>query len=155
MVSPDRAVRHRRSRHLVVYWRPAARRAMVFNYATRQRAELTPQQFALLDFCDTWRSAAELVEQLRISHRQVGRLTDELSKKGLLLTSGQRLPPAEHQMAALDAWAPEAGFFHSATKDVPFAAYGSDLWHRRRRAAIDPLPSLHTQHPGRFPIALS
>lgn len=116
-VKPGKRVR--RSRHLVLYWRRD--RFIVHNYATGAKVEGDPLLCRLLDYCGEWRTADEIRARLGLGSASVVRtLVARLVSRGLLDRSDRPESPQSASMGRLDRWNPEAGFFHTATKDVRF-----------------------------------
>jgi SagB-type dehydrogenase family enzyme len=129
--------RFRRARHLVLYWQGS--RLVVHNYATGQRVVTPPSLSRLLDHCSQWRSQKEIASAVDVPVRLLGALLRKLVDRSLLERSDRPEDPRTRAMAALDAWNPEAGFFHSATKDVRFWPAREALRQARaqaRRAAM-------------------
>lgn len=112
-------IRFRRSPHLVCYWSGGA--FVLQNYATGVRAGAHPLTCELLDFFERWRPANDLFrEKPSIPRRRLGALISLLVRGTFLHQDGRAVPPSEHAMDAWASWNPAAGFFHAATRDVPY-----------------------------------
>ena len=131
--------RFRRARHLVLYWRGS--RLVVHNYATGQRVVTPPSLSRLLDHCSQWRSQNEIASAVDAPPGVLGALLRRLVDRSLLERSDRPEDPRTRAMAALDPWNPEAGFFHSATKDVRF-------WPAREAASTGPRASASSADAG-------
>jgi SagB-type dehydrogenase family enzyme len=71
--------------------------------------------------CDKWRTLGAIVKALpAVPPAIVPKYVDRLVRAGILYRSDREQPAAEHLMTQLAPWNPEAGFFHTATKDVRF-----------------------------------
>ena len=113
------AARFRRSPHLVAYWRNGSLRLV--NYATRDTSEANPLVCELLNFCWDWRTLSEIEHGLSAPPSPLmPALVERLVSLSLLLRSDRPVDSRVVAMDALGPWNPEVGFFHSATKDVPF-----------------------------------
>jgi len=110
--------RFRRARHLVFYWR--GDRFVVHNYATGRRVRAAPSLCRLLDCCADWKTGDEIASVLRVPARLLMPLIRRLVAESLLAQSNRAEDSRTRAMASLDAWNPEAGLFHTATKDVRF-----------------------------------
>lgn len=133
-------VRVRRAPHLVAYWRNGT--FILRNYATGEASRVSPVLLLVLDCCRDWTSAEEILARLpAASPATVTRAVARLTARTLLERSDRPRDPRVAGMSALDPWNPEAGFFHTATKDVRF-------WSPRRarreavaRAELTPMPA--------------
>jgi SagB-type dehydrogenase family enzyme len=110
---------YRRSPHVVCYWKHGE---FVFhNYATRRLAGASPIACDVLDFCSDWKSLADLAAYKPDVTRPLLRtLVSTLLDLTLLQASDCPPSDAERAMDRFSRWNPEAGFFHTATKDVEF-----------------------------------
>jgi SagB-type dehydrogenase family enzyme len=130
----------RRSQHLVLYWRRG--RLVVHNYATGERAQGDAFLCRLLDYCSRWRTADAIARTLDSGdHDLVQRLLSRLVSRGFLEQSGRPQDPRARAMHAFDRWNPEAGFFHTATKDVKFWPPLEAARHARFQARSSAMPS--------------
>lgn len=112
-------MRFLRSPHLVAYWRSQS--LFIVNFATRTTAPSTPLVCEILDFCSEWRTLRQIEARIPAAFTPLlPRLLDRLVALSLLVDSVQPLDSRVKRMGSLDAWNPEAGFFHAATKDVQF-----------------------------------
>jgi len=146
------AVRFRRAAHLVVYWR--AGRLIVSNYATGRRAHAAPALLHLLDICATWKTTAEIGGALGMPARNLAPLVRRLVERSLLDRSDRATDPRTRAMAALDRWNPEAGFFHTATKDVRFWSAGEAVRQARAQAKRERMPAAVKRYRGAQSFAL-
>jgi SagB-type dehydrogenase family enzyme len=132
--------RLRRSRHLVLYWR--RERLIVHNYATGAKVEGDALLCRLLDYCSEWRSPNDIRTRLGLgSASAVRTLLARLVSRGLLDRSDRPQTAQSAAMGALDRWNPEAGFFHSATKNVQFWSPLDAARKARAQAATWPMPA--------------
>ncbi|HWP99766.1 MAG TPA: SagB family peptide dehydrogenase [Vicinamibacterales bacterium] len=131
--------RYRRSRHLVGFWQDG--RFVLRNYAMRRSAEATPLVCELLGFLEDWRSLDELARLCpAVPQRLLGRLLTELERRTLVHREDRGPSAAERAMDAFGSWNPAAGFFHTATRDVPFLDPREAERRLRRRARHEPMP---------------
>jgi len=115
-----RAGHVRRSPHLVAYWR--GRTFLVHNCATGVKVEVPPNACELLSFCDEWTKPADIEQQGFVPSSVLLATIHKLVDLTLLEQSDRRRDPRAEAMDGLRAWNPQAGFFHSTTKDVPFVS---------------------------------
>jgi SagB-type dehydrogenase family enzyme len=113
------AVRYRRARFVISYWRGEQ---LVFeNFLSRRRITANPLTFTVLHFFDRWRPLRDLFAALKeytpASLRQAAR---SLAQHSLLQRHGQSPASGEKELLAWSEWNPAASFFHLATKDVEF-----------------------------------
>jgi SagB-type dehydrogenase family enzyme len=146
------AVKFRRSPHLVVYWRNGSLR--IVNYAVRATSTANPLICELLDFCGEWRSLADIDRGLSLgSSPLVPALLARLVSLSLLVRSDR---PADSRVTAMDSfgsWNPEAGLFHTATKDVQFWSPSRTKRHARA-AGRAPMPPPVKRYPGAKTVGL-
>src|SRR4051812_26841273 len=113
------AALYRRSPHLGCYWRGAG--LVVKNYSTGGLGAAPPLACEVLDFFNDWRSIDALLSARPPStHRHFRTLLGRLVGHTLLQRSDRSLSGSERAMDSWAPWNPAAGFFHAATKDVPF-----------------------------------
>lgn len=147
------AVRVRRSPHLVSYWRGGA--LTLRNYATGETFTVSPVLFLLLDFCGKWRTVDEIADALPMARRPVvARAVRRLLAKTFLERSDQEPDPRVARMQALDSWNPEAGFFHTATKNVRFWTTRAARRAARVQAEITPMPRTSKSYRGVRKVSL-
>jgi SagB-type dehydrogenase family enzyme len=104
---------------LVCYWSNG--QFLFHNYAVRTRTAAGPLACDVLDFFDGWKPVSALFEcKPGYPPKNLANLVLALVRAKLLQRSDQPSSPEEEAMSKLDRWNPEAGFFHSATKDVEF-----------------------------------
>jgi SagB-type dehydrogenase family enzyme len=145
--------RVRRSQHLVLYWR--RERLIVHNYATGARVQADPLLCRLLDYCSDWRTADDIRLRLGLGSASVVRtLLARLLSRGLLDRSDRPESPQTAAMATLDRWNPEAGFFHTATKNVRFWSPLDAARQSRIQAASWPMPAPVKRYRGSATIDL-
>lgn len=138
-------IRFRRSPHLVSYWRGG--RLVIRNYATGAMVSVPRGILEILDFFDDWRTADEFAGgSVPISVARP--LIASLVNATLLQRSDARRSARETAIAKWDAWNPEAGFFHMATRDVRFGDPIEGDRALRRKARTIPLPSPVKRYPG-------
>lgn len=143
--------RVRRSPHLVFYWRRGA--LVARNYATGEAARIAPSVCTLLDFCAGWKSIAEIPRAAGFSNR-LQPLIERLVECSLLERSDRPRDPRVEAMSALDPWNPEAGFFHTATKDVRFWSAAESARRAAQTASQSPMPSPLKRYRGATTINL-
>jgi SagB-type dehydrogenase family enzyme len=136
----------RRSPHLVVYWRDSA--LHIYNYATRTAVQADPFILDVLNLCAEWRTvgdvSAALVDQ---PATLVKALLERLASMSLVERSDQPRDKRVTAMTRLGEWQPEMGFFHAATRDVPFASARVAREPSRARAARVRMPSFIKSYP--------
>src|SRR5688500_18124055 len=116
MSSPE--LLFRRSPSLVGYW--SDDRVVFHNFATGTVYTGTALTIGLLDYFSSWKSAAALLKASRLPADDLQRAIDHLHDNFLLQRSDRPPPASEAAMEGWRSWNPAAGFFHFATKDVPF-----------------------------------
>ena len=146
---------------MLCYWTGGG--LVLHNYATGARLPATPYHCAVLDAA----GAPCTAEALRaacpeLDHRAVRSIVRQLQAQGMLHDARRPLPPPERLMQGLAAWNPEAGFFHTATKNVNFGGVPDETRSGSRRHAprvkelsglpVIPLPL--TPLGGEFPSVL-
>ena len=123
---PGKAVRVRRSRHVVLYWHQ--NQLIARNYATGNAAVVPAFVCHLLDFCAEWKTREEIQAFFPFVKRAaLVNAVRQLVARAFLQQSNRPETASERAMRALDPWNPEAGFFHTVTKNVRF-------WSRRESA---------------------
>jgi SagB-type dehydrogenase family enzyme len=146
-------VRVRRSPHLVLYWRN--NQFIVRNYATASAAVVRPLVCHLLDFCSEWRTPEEIQRELPfVQPARLERVIRQLLRRSLLQRSGQTEHVGERAMRALQSWNPEAGFFHSATKNVRFWPPQEAARQARVRGRESAMPPPVKSYPDRSSVDL-
>ena len=145
--SPRDRARLRRSAHLVAYWQHG--QLVIRNYATDTTTRANSLVFAILEFCGEWRTPREIEQLFGVSSPAlVLKLVRRLTKQSLLERSDRLQDPRERAMSALDRWNPEAGFFHTATKNVRFWSPQETARHARRKAREQRMPATLKRYPG-------
>jgi len=116
----SRPTRYKRSPFLIIYWRE---RILVFeNFLTGRRVIAEPFAASLLHFFGRWKSFKALRAAMpQYSPASLERALKQLVRCSLLLSADRALPQGHAALEAWSGWNPAAGFFHLATKDVPFA----------------------------------
>jgi len=132
--------RFRRSPHLVGYWRTDS--FAVMNFATRNTSPATSLIFEILDFCGEWRTLRQVESAIPGARsRHLGDLLGLLVDRALLQASDRPVDPRVTGMNGLEAWNPEAGFFHQTTKDVPFVSPAKARASARLNPSDKPVPA--------------
>jgi SagB-type dehydrogenase family enzyme len=108
----------------------------------------------LLDICATWKTTAEIGRALAVPARNLAPLVRRLVERSLLDRSDRATDPRTRAMAALDRWNPEAGFFHTATKDVRFWSAGEAVRQARAHAKRERMPAAVKRYRGAQSVAL-
>jgi SagB-type dehydrogenase family enzyme len=92
------------------------------NYATRHTSVVDPFVLQILDTCDTWTSVSQLRSRLHVpSSALLASLVERLIESELLEERSRPQDPRVEAMSAFGSWNPEAGFFHTASRDIRFA----------------------------------
>jgi SagB-type dehydrogenase family enzyme len=141
-VARARPLRVRRSPHLLIYWRDG--QLIVRNYATGVVTTANPLVCAVLDLCGDWQTTDALSRAFPPDAAiSIPGLIDRLVERSFVERSDQPRDPRVRAMATFDKWNPEAGFFHTATKDVRYWSHQGSARRRRDRAAK---PSSHKRY---------
>lgn len=111
-------VRYRRSPHLVCHWTEGG--FVLVNYATRLQAAGSPLTAEVLDFFGDWQPVAALCAHLPRYSRASLEAAVRILEKCTLLERSDARRGTERLHEPWAPWNPAAGFFHFATKDVPF-----------------------------------
>jgi SagB-type dehydrogenase family enzyme len=127
---------------------------IVHNYASGRRVHAAPDLVGLLDLCATWKTIVEIARALRVAASDVAPLVRRLVERSLLERSDAPVDPKSRAMAALDRWNPEAGFFHTATKDVRFWSAAEAVRMARAQADREPMPAVVKRYRGSRRVAL-
>ncbi|MBA3884983.1 MAG: SagB family peptide dehydrogenase [Acidobacteria bacterium] len=140
-------IRYRRSPHVVCYWK--AGEFIFHNYATNRRAGAAPIACEVLDFFGDWKPLSELsAARPGVARPALKQLLDTLVALTLLHRSDRENAPAEQAMDMFGPWNPEAGLFHTATKDVRFIDAETSGRELQAQAAAWPMPSPTKRYPG-------
>jgi SagB-type dehydrogenase family enzyme len=144
--------RLRRAHHLVLYWRES--RLVVHNYATGRRVQLTPPLCQLLDYCSEWRTLDEIAIAVDLPEKLLSPFIRRLVARSLLQRSDRREDARTRAMGTFDRWNPEAGFFHTATKDVRFWSTREAARQARTLARRSPMPEQIKRYRGAATVDL-
>ena len=145
--------RVRRSPHLVLYWRGET--LVVRNYATGRSAAANALICRVLDFCAEWRTLAAIGREVGDERSPLlAKLVAALVARSFLHRSDRPLDPRERAMQTLGAWNPEAGFFHTATREVRFWPQREATRRARAQARLNPMPAVVKRYRGRPRTAL-
>ena len=131
--------RVRRARALTIAWQDSA--LVAHNYCSRRSAPVTPRIVDILDYCDQWRTPADVFATFSTTERPILRQTLRLLVEQTFLD--RTTTPLAADRDALDSWntwGPAAAFFHFATKD---GTYEPEHVSRKRlvsKARVDPPP---------------
>jgi SagB-type dehydrogenase family enzyme len=147
-------MRVRRSPHLIACWRHGTLAAT--NYATGDTCVITPFICQVLDSCSAWSTPARIGRLLGVpADAALIALIDRLISLNCLECAGRPLDSRVRAMAALDAWNPEAGFFHTSTRDVRFATTRQAARQATLQELRRPMPPVVKRYPRATPaIAL-
>jgi SagB-type dehydrogenase family enzyme len=130
----------RRSPHLVCYWN--GEDFIVQNYATGVRVVGRPVTCDILSFFDDWRPARDLLADRPAWDRSgLRKLLLAFARHSLLQRAGREISLQEKAMDGWRQWNPAAGFFHTATKDVPFDDADTSVRLLRRQSRVTPMPA--------------
>jgi SagB-type dehydrogenase family enzyme len=137
----------------VSYWRDGALRLR--NYATGEAAIVSPVSFLLLDFCNDWRTIDEIAAAIPMSRRAtIARAVQRLTSRTFLERSDRPRDARVEQMRALDPWNPEAGFFHTATRNVRFWSERQARAAANAKAEVAPMPPVAKRYRRRPTVRL-
>jgi len=140
-----KTLRVRRSPHVLIYWRDA--QLTIRNYATGVAIVANPLVCALLDLCGDWQTTDGLSCAFPPEAAvRVPILIERLVEYSFLERSDRPQDPRVRAMATFDRWNPEAGFFHTATKDVRY--WSRQEAARRARERKVPRPASHKRYRG-------
>jgi SagB-type dehydrogenase family enzyme len=134
----ERAVRVRRSPHLVAYWR--GRTLIASNFATGTNVDVPPNAHNLLTVCDGWTKLDDLERAGFVPSSTFAATIDRMVELTLLERSDRPRDPRAIAMDALRSWNPQAGFFHATTKDVAFVSPRVAARRARTRPGAPPPP---------------
>ena len=115
-----RAISVRRSPHLVCRWR--GRTLVACNYANGLNVEVPPKAAEILGFCDDWTKLDDLREASFVQRAELRTTIDRMVALTLLERSDRERDPRAVSMDTLSAWNPQAGYFHSTTKNLRFVS---------------------------------
>jgi SagB-type dehydrogenase family enzyme len=134
-------MRVRRSPHLIAYWRRGM--LVATNYATRSTSLVDSFVVQILEACETWASVGDLRSRLGVPKTApLAPLLQRLVELELVEQQGRPLDPKVGAMSAFGSWNPEAGFFHTASRDVPFATATQAARSAQLRARHWPMPTV-------------
>lgn len=142
----SRPVRVRRSPHLVLYWR--GRTLIGCNYATGALSEVPPRAFEILSACADWTPLDRLATAGFVSDDTFPAVIAKMVGLGLLERSDRPRDPRALAMDGMTPWNPQAGFFHSRTRDVRFTPRALAVRQQRAKAARIPPPPPIKRYPG-------
>lgn len=109
----------RRSRLVLAYWEGDTLR--LYNYATESSYRPRSLAWRILVRTGRWTSTDALIEVLADWEPATVRATiGDLLDRSLLESSSRPRSPREERLLKWRRWNPPAGFFHLATKDVPY-----------------------------------
>lgn len=138
------AMRLRRALGLICYWHRSEFTA--HPYVHGQPVTLPAAVAEILDAFDTWCTPQDAAGKLdTYDPRTVAEAVDALTEHGLLLTEGsQKAEEDEHVARHWEPWAPEAAFFHYATRHDVYDTSDED---DRLELAAAGRPALFTAYP--------
>jgi SagB-type dehydrogenase family enzyme len=144
---------YRRAPHIVCYWKSG--QFIFHNYASDTRCGASALACDVLNFFEDWKSLADLQEyKPAVESPVLQQLVDALVKVSLVHRADQPLPDAERAMGRLDRWNPEAGFFHSATKNVQYVESATVERELLALAENEPMPPAIKRYPGSHTVTL-
>jgi SagB-type dehydrogenase family enzyme len=161
----DVDTRFRRAREVVCFW---SKGGLTFhNYASGVRINADPLACQILDFFGSWRSASELIAAFSaFEPASLCAAVGELLEASLLECSASPIAEGDDDgERGRDLWAPwnpVAGFFHAATKDVPYAErvgqgeleLQGQSWHAKAYADKPAVALPRARVSGQFPSVL-
>jgi SagB-type dehydrogenase family enzyme len=116
---------------------------VIRNYALGTASPVKPVVAAVLDLCSEWQTVDALKDAVHPDFSALlPHLVTRLVDRSLLIRSDRPLDARERAMGALDQWGPEAGFFHTATKNVRFWSPQEAVRERRKHNLTKPRPGL-------------
>jgi SagB-type dehydrogenase family enzyme len=139
-----RSLRVRRSPHVVIYWREE--QLIIRNYATGIGTTANPLVCALLDLCGDWQTPTAVSAAFPPeAANRIPALINRLVERSFLERSDRPQDPRVRAMSLFEQWNPEAGFFHTATKDVRYWPH-----HGSSRPSFNrgPKPAIHKRYRG-------
>jgi SagB-type dehydrogenase family enzyme len=145
-VSRRRAVRVRRSPHLVAYWRGST--LVACNYATGRKVELPPRARDLLDACGEWTPVGVLAKAGFVPPDGFPVLIERMVALDVLERSDRPRDPRSVAMDRLQPWNPQVGFFHATTRDVRYSPRSVTTRFTKAKAALVPPPRQVKRYPG-------
>ena len=105
--------------------------------------------------CETWTSVRQLRSSLDVPpDSSLQSLLDRLVELELLEREGPRTDPRVTAMSTLGPWNPEAGFFHTASRDVAFATARQAARFAAQQAKRWPMPPVVKEYGGAKDIEL-
>lgn len=115
---PD-TVRYKRPPFLISYWREDQ---LVFeNFLTQRRVAASPLTSTILHFFSREQSLRSLCAALPdYTPASLRAAVHTLERHSLLQRHGRKPPVGERALRSWSEWNPAAGFFHLATKNLPF-----------------------------------
>jgi len=123
-----------------MYWRDGL--FVVRNYATGQASEADSLVCQILEVCGSWSTFPEIATKLELEPSPLlGRIVARLASLSMLERSDRKLDPRCRAMNSLDRWNPEAGFFHTATKNVRYVSQREAARRARAQARRSPMPA--------------
>ena len=150
MLTGVRAIRVRRSPHLICHWRGAT--LVACNYATGVKAVVPPKAAEILAFCETWTKLEALEGESFVHRSALAAIIARMVALTLLERSDRRRDPDALAMDSLRAWNPQAGYFHTTTKNLRFASPA--VVARRRLTRDRRPPAAIKRYPNRATIDL-
>jgi SagB-type dehydrogenase family enzyme len=139
---------------VIIYWRDGH---LVFeNFLTRRQITAQPLTASLLHFFDGWKSFAALCAAMpQYAASSLKKAVAQLVRHTLLQREDQPLPAGHAALTAWSEWNPAAGFFHLATKDLPFGADDEEEFRTLvRLAKSKPIPLPIKRYANAKPIPL-
>ena len=115
-----RAVRVRRSPHLIAEWRGDT--LVARNFATGVAIEVPPGADDILRNCHDWTTLGDLESAGVVPSSQLSAIVARLVELTLLERSAVPRDARAIAMDTLSAWNPQAGYFHSTTKNLRFVS---------------------------------
>jgi SagB-type dehydrogenase family enzyme len=137
----------------VVYWR--GRTLIACNYATDDLSEVPPQAFDILNACHDWTPLDDLAHAGFVSPDAFPAVIEKMVALALLERSDRPRDPRAVAMDRMAPWNPQAGFFHTRTRDVRFTPRAAALRQQRAKAARIPPPPAVKRYPGAPMIRLT
>jgi SagB-type dehydrogenase family enzyme len=148
-----RPVRYRRSSFLISFWKDG--RLIVQNYASGARIPASPTLFQLLAVLGEWNSVKSVADTLGLPvSASLSETLASLADLSILHRSDRDVPLQEQALAGWSKWNPEAGFFHFATKNVPFvpARRGEAVLRQKAKLLRPPSPLKRVAGVGRVAL---
>jgi SagB-type dehydrogenase family enzyme len=132
-------IRVRRAAALTLAWQDSA--LVAHNYASRRSAPVSPLIVDILDYCDEWRTLADVFATFASTPRQNLRQVLRLLVTQKFLDRATAVPRRDDDpLESWKVWGPAAAFFHFATKDGDYEPAEVSQKRLAAKAMVEPAP---------------